>query len=56
MRKYFYSFEHGKKCLHKKVIFVGYQETLEEGKFLKLYRCLLCNSTITLNSKKVSKV
>ncbi|MFC1558479.1 hypothetical protein ACFL40_03900 [candidate division KSB1 bacterium] len=39
------------KCPHKKVVFAGFQETLEPGKSIMLYRCLLCGSTITLGKK-----
>lgn len=45
-----------KKCAHKKVVFSGFQETLEEGKMMILYRCLSCGSTITLEKDPKSIV
>ncbi|NVM05304.1 MAG: hypothetical protein HWN67_23505 [Candidatus Helarchaeota archaeon] len=40
-------------CPHMFVTYIGEQETLIEDKFLKLYQCVNCGSTITL--KKDSK-
>jgi len=42
-------------CKHKKVIFIGYQETLDNDPF-PLYNCLECHSTITLNKPQGKKV
>ncbi len=43
-------------CKHKYVKYAGEQETLMEGKYLKLYNCLNCKSTITLNNNPNSKI
>ena len=44
------------KCKHNYVTFLGKQETLEEGKYINLYQCLKCGSTITLTNNSHSKV
>jgi len=43
-------------CKHKYVKYAGEQETLIKGKYLKLYNCLNCGSTITLNNNPNSKI
>ena len=43
-------------CKHKYVKYAGEQETLVEGKYLKLYHCLNCKSTITLNNNPNSRI
>jgi len=43
-------------CPHLFVVYIGVQKTLTEGKFLKLYQCLNCGSTITLNDNSKSKI
>jgi len=43
-------------CPHLFVTYVGIQKTLTEGKFLKLYQCLNCGSTITLSNNPKSKI
>ncbi|MFC1558086.1 hypothetical protein ACFL40_01890 [candidate division KSB1 bacterium] len=44
------------KCRHNYVTFHGKQETLEEGRYINLYHCLNCGSTITLINNYNSKV
>ena len=44
------------KCRHDYVTFLGKQETLEEGRYINLYQCLKCGSTITLINNYRSKV
>ena len=41
-------------CKHEKVLFTGIQETLNPDKPILLFRCLNCDSTVTL--KKISKL
>ena len=43
-------------CEHSFVFYIGDQETLTKGKFLKLYQCIECGSTITLGKKSKSKI
>jgi len=43
-------------CPHLFVTYIGIQKTLTEGKFLKLYQCLNCGSTITLINNPKSKI
>lgn len=43
-------------CEHSFVFYIGDQETLTKGKFLKLYQCIECGSTITLGKKSRSKI
>ncbi len=38
-------------CEHKKVLFSGIQETLNPEKSLLLFRCLSCNTTISLDTQ-----
>ena len=42
-------------CKHKNVVYVGKQETAIEGKFIDLYQCVHCGSTITLENIETSK-
>jgi len=41
-------------CNHEKVTFAGVQETLNPDKPIMLFKCLICESTITL--KKISNI
>lgn len=44
------------KCKHNIVTYIGEQETLKPNKFLKLYNCLICDSTIILEKDKTYKI
>ncbi len=44
------------KCKHHYVTYLGEQETLRKAKSLKLYHCISCQSTITLNKNNNSKI
>lgn len=37
-----------KKCKHLKVSFLGMQETMKAGKYLALYNCEKCHSTVSV--------
>ena len=43
-------------CKHLYVRYLGKQETLIRDKYLELYQCLECGSTITLNGKPQSRI
>jgi len=42
------------KCLHKNVSFLGFNETIFKNKFLPLYNCKDCLSTISLSKNFIT--
>ena len=42
-----------KECTHKKLMYIGRQETLKKGIYLYLCNCLDCDSTIHVPKKSI---
>ncbi len=42
-------------CKHKHIIYLGKQELISKGKYLFLFNCQDCLSTISLKLKKFNK-